>query len=153
MTLEKGKEQGKEKLKAKFGPSFVVDLEHWHYDTFRATPRDRTQEKQLFSFVLDSKGEAVEVKLADSPDTDLVFRRIDDGKDKTPVIALGQEELKKFVGKYELKNPPVEISIELVGGKLKAIMPGSPAPWHWRRSSRPASRWRTARPVSSPTSM
>ena len=38
-----------------------------------------------------------------------------------------EDELKKFVGKYELKSPPLEISIELVSGKLKAMVPGQPA--------------------------
>ena len=35
-------------------------------------------------------------------------------------------DLTKFAGKYEAKVPPIEISIEIVGGLLKAIVPGQP---------------------------
>jgi CubicO group peptidase (beta-lactamase class C family) len=125
VTLEKGKEKGKDKLKGQFGP-FAAELEHWNYDTFRAIPRDRTQEKQLFTFTLDAKGKVAQLRQGEDPNSDLVFKRVEDSKDKTPVIALSEDELKKFAGKYELKSPPVEISIELVGGKLKAIVPGAP---------------------------
>jgi hypothetical protein len=41
-------------------------------------------------------------------------------------ISLSEDELKKFLGTYELKNPPVEVSIEMVGGKLKGVLPGQP---------------------------
>ncbi len=41
-------------------------------------------------------------------------------------VSLSEEELKKFAGKYELKTPPVEVSVEIVGGKLKAVVPGQP---------------------------
>jgi CubicO group peptidase (beta-lactamase class C family) len=126
VTLEKSKEKGTEKLKGQFGPSFVAELEHWNYDTFRTIPRDRTQGKQLVTFTLDAKGKVSHLRQGDDPNTDLVFKRVEDAKDKTPVILLSEDELKKFVGKYELKNPPVEVSIELVGGKLKAIVPGAP---------------------------
>jgi CubicO group peptidase (beta-lactamase class C family) len=127
VTLEKNgeKDKSKQKLVVRFSSPFTGELEHWNYDTFRLIPGDRTQEKQLVTFTLDAKGKVAEVKLADAPDTDLVFKRTAD-KDKTPVIAMSENELKKFAGKYELKEPPVEISIELVGGKLKAMLPGTP---------------------------
>jgi hypothetical protein len=44
----------------------------------------------------------------------------------TAAISLSEEELKKFAGKYESKAPPVVVSIEIVGGKLKAMVPGQP---------------------------
>jgi hypothetical protein len=30
------------------------------------------------------------------------------------------------MGKYESKTPPIEISIEMLGGKLKGVIPGQP---------------------------
>ncbi|HET6891657.1 MAG TPA: hypothetical protein VFH31_11190, partial [Pyrinomonadaceae bacterium] len=33
---------------------------------------------------------------------------------------------KKFGGKYESKSPPLEVSLEIVAGKLKLVVPGQP---------------------------
>jgi CubicO group peptidase (beta-lactamase class C family) len=44
------------KLVLKRGPYFTGDLEHWHYDTFRVTWRDRHQGKGFISFRLNSQG-------------------------------------------------------------------------------------------------
>jgi hypothetical protein len=41
-------------------------------------------------------------------------------------ITLGEADLQKFVGKYALEAPPLEISIELGGNSLKAMVPGQP---------------------------
>jgi hypothetical protein len=38
-----------------------------------------------------------------------------------------EAELSKFVGVYELKTPPLEVSIEMLGGKLKSVIPGQPS--------------------------
>jgi hypothetical protein len=49
--------------------------------------------------------------------------------DKTPTVApvtLTEADLRKFTGRYELKSPQLELSVELVGGKLKAVIPGQP---------------------------
>ena len=37
-----------------------------------------------------------------------------------------EADLKKFVGKYALETPSLEVSIELVGNTLKANVPGQP---------------------------
>ncbi|MEM6647323.1 MAG: serine hydrolase [Bacteroidota bacterium] len=39
------------------GPEFVGDLTHWHYDTFRATWRDRYMGRDMLTFRFDSSGE------------------------------------------------------------------------------------------------
>lgn len=44
----------------------------------------------------------------------------------TAAVALSEADLKKFAGKYELRTSPVEVSVEIVGGKLKASVPGQP---------------------------
>jgi len=44
------------KLTAQFGPNYTGDLEHWHYDVFRITWRDRTQGKGFVSFRLNRQG-------------------------------------------------------------------------------------------------
>ena len=37
-----------------------------------------------------------------------------------------EEEVKNYLGAYEVKAPPLEISIEMIGGKLKGVIPGQP---------------------------
>src|SRR5262249_6527578 len=111
------------KLVLHFGPAFIGDLEHWHYDTFRATWRDPTVSKSLVTFALDSKGQIAEVKGSLHDDSELTFKRSADVA-TTAGIKLTEEELQKFVGTYELKQPPLEVSVEVVGGKLKVVISG-----------------------------
>ena len=44
------------KLKVQFGPNFTGELEHWNYDTFRVTWRDKMQGKGFVSFKLNRQG-------------------------------------------------------------------------------------------------
>jgi hypothetical protein len=37
---------------------------------------------------------------------------------------MSEADLKKFVGKYAAEAAPFEVNIEIVGGKLKATLPG-----------------------------
>jgi CubicO group peptidase (beta-lactamase class C family) len=41
------------------GPAHVTDLEHWHFDTFRARWRDRQLGQGFVTFALDASGEPV----------------------------------------------------------------------------------------------
>jgi hypothetical protein len=45
------------RLTVNAGRSFVADLEHWHYDTFRATWSDRTLGRSFVTFGLNARGE------------------------------------------------------------------------------------------------
>jgi len=110
------------KLVVRYGAAFTGDLEHWHYDTFQTAWRDRTLGKGLVTFTLNSQGKVEAIKIPNLAD----FKR---APDKAPAVAgvtLSEADLKKFTGRYELKAPPLEISVELVGGKLKAVIPGQP---------------------------
>jgi CubicO group peptidase (beta-lactamase class C family) len=113
----------KDKLVLRYGPAFVGDLEHWHYDTFRATWNARHLPKAFVTFRLDEKAKVEEVKVAATGLGDLTLKRAPDRGAKTPAITLSKEELRKFVGKYECKSPPVDVSVELVGDKLKVVGP------------------------------
>jgi CubicO group peptidase (beta-lactamase class C family) len=116
----------KDKLVIRYGTAFVGDAEHWHYNTFRVTWKDRVLDKNLVSFRLDAHGKVAEVRLALNPGEELVAKKATGG-DAAPAITLTEEELRKFAGAYELKTPPLEVSVELVGGKLKLSVPGQPA--------------------------
>jgi uncharacterized protein DUF3471/beta-lactamase family protein len=108
------------KLVTQFGPNFSGDLEHWNYDTFRVTWRDRMQGKGFISFRLDKQGKVNEMEIENIAD----FKRAR-AKDAAPAIALSEIALKKFTGRYALE-PALEISIELIGNSLKANVPGQP---------------------------
>jgi len=116
----------KDKLVLHFGPSFVGDLEHWNYDTFRITWRDGHTPKGFVTFRLTPKAKVEELKFEVAGMGDWVAERAQD-KDATPAITLSKEELRKFVGKYESKAPPLEVSIEMVGDRLKGVAAGLPA--------------------------
>ena len=113
------------KLGMRFGPSFTSGLEHWHYDTFQAKFVAAGGAKVLISFALNAQGK-VETLTFNLPGVaEYPFKRAADTA-TTASVSLGEEELRKFAGKYELKTPPVEVSVEIVAGKLKATVPGQP---------------------------
>ena len=113
------------KLKLRFGPAFVSELEHWHYDTFRANFRGAVASKAFVTFSLGLQGKVENLTLNLPGVTDYPFKRAPETETATP-ISMNAEELKKFVGKYESKAPPLELSVEMVGDKLKAVVPGQP---------------------------
>ena len=113
------------KLGMRFGPSFTSGLEHWHYDTFQAKFVAAGGAKVFMSFALNAQGKAETLTLNLPGVAEYPFKRAADTA-TTASVSLGEEELKKFAGKYELKTPPVEVSVEIVGGKLKAMVPGQP---------------------------
>ncbi len=104
-------------------PGFVGDLDHWNYDTFQVTWRARSLGKAFVTFTLNSRGQVDEMKL---PTLEISFKRGPDPADTTAAVKLSEADLSKFAGKYEAKVPPIEISLEMVGGLLKAVVPGQP---------------------------
>lgn len=64
------------KLKVRFGPAFVSELEHWHYDTFRAAFRGAGVSKAFVTFGLNAQGKSDEVTLEIAPD--YPFKRVPD---------------------------------------------------------------------------
>jgi len=113
------------KLVLRYGGAMTGDLDHWHYDTFQAKMRDPMLGKVLVTFTLGADGKVTEVKLG-APGIADPFKRAPDKTEAAPAVAMTEEDLKKFVGRYELKAPPLELSIEMIGGKLKGVVPGQP---------------------------
>ena len=114
-----------DKLNVRFGPAFVSELEHWHYDTFRAKFRAAGETQAFVTFSLDAQGKSDEVTLEIAPD--YPFKRAPDVADTKSTAALTEAELKTFAGAFESKAPPIELSVEIIGGKLKVVLPGQPA--------------------------
>jgi CubicO group peptidase (beta-lactamase class C family) len=114
------------KLVAQFSPAFTGDLEHWHYDTFQAKWRNPLISKTLVSFTINEQAEASQVRLAVPGVSDMVFRRVAEKAKPVAAVAMSEAEMKKFTGVFALATPPIEVTIEVVGGKLKATVPGQP---------------------------
>lgn len=110
------------KLVTRFGPNFTGDLEHWHYDTFRVIWRDRMQGKGFISFKLNTQGKVETISIENISE----FTRAPEKPEAAAGLTLSEADLAKFVGKYALEAPPLELSIELIGGSLKANVPGQP---------------------------
>ena len=51
------------KLLLSYGGESDGELEHWHYDTFRATYQDKAIEPQLITFELDAAGKVAALEL------------------------------------------------------------------------------------------
>jgi CubicO group peptidase (beta-lactamase class C family) len=114
------------KLKLRFGLAFTGDMEHWHYDTFRAKFVAAGGSNAFVTFALNAQGKIETLTLNLPGVAEYPFKRAAAETTATAAVSLSEEELKKFAGKYEMKTPPVEVSIEMVGGKLKAMVPGQP---------------------------
>ena len=114
------------KLGVRFGPAFTGGLEHWHYDTFRAKFVAAGGANAFMTFALNAQGKVETLTLNLPGVAEYPFKRAQRTRPATAAVSLSEEELKKFAGKYESKTPPVEVSVEIVGGKLKAIVPGQP---------------------------
>jgi hypothetical protein len=105
---------------------FTLPLEHWHYDTFRAKFVGAGAATAFITFALNAQGKIENLTLNLPGIAEYPFKRSAETPAGTASVSLSEAELQKFAGKYELKTPPVEMSVELVGGKLKATVPGQP---------------------------
>lgn len=114
------------KLVVDYSPAMSGELEHWHFDTFRAALRERHLGKAFVTFALNSSGKVDEMKFNIPNAADIAFKRAPEKAEEVASVAMSEEELKKYMGKYESKTPPIEISIEMLGGKLKGVIPGQP---------------------------
>ncbi|HSL72380.1 MAG TPA: serine hydrolase [Longimicrobiales bacterium] len=57
------------------GPAFNAQLEHWHYDTFRATWADPVLGRSMVTFVLDAQGRPATLKVEGLADFERQFPR------------------------------------------------------------------------------
>jgi len=112
-------------LGVRFGPAFNGGLEHWHYDTFRAKFVAAGVSYAYLTFALNAQGKIENLTLNLPGVAEYPFKRVPETA-SSAAVSLSEEELKKFAGKYESKTPPIEVSLEIVGGKLKAVVPSQP---------------------------
>jgi CubicO group peptidase (beta-lactamase class C family) len=103
--------------------SFAGELSHWHYDTFEVTWREKNLGKTMLNFTLDAQGKVETMRL---PELQMSYKRSVEAAPAAAGVAMSEADLKRYVGKYVMEAAPIEISIEIVGGKLKAVVPGQP---------------------------
>ncbi len=113
-----------DKLTLRFGPAWNSDLEHWHYDTFRAKfGGGAGVTNATVTFALDAQGKADTVTLGMPGVSDYPFKRV---AEPPRTVAATEADLRKFVGTYALAAPALEMSVEMVGSELKLNIPGQP---------------------------
>jgi CubicO group peptidase (beta-lactamase class C family) len=114
------------KLMLKYAGAFNGTLEHWHYDTFKATMTNESFGTALVNFNLDAQGKISDLKINTPAASDLVFKRAPEKAKEVVAVSMSEADLKKYLGKYASAAPPIEVSVEMVGGQLKGIIPGQP---------------------------
>lgn len=68
------------KLNLRFGPAFTGDLEHWHYDTFRARFITSGEAKIFVTFALNAQGKLDTLTLGMPGMADYPFKRVAESK-------------------------------------------------------------------------
>lgn len=68
------------KLNLRFGPAFTGDLEHWHYDTFRARLGAAGETKVFVTFALNAQGKLDTLTLGMPGMAEYPFKRVAESK-------------------------------------------------------------------------
>lgn len=110
------------KLQARFGIHFDGDLEHWHYDTFRANWNARHRGRTMVTFALDADGK---VRSLDFEGIG-TFNRKPDAPDTTRRVVLAASDAAKLTGTFVSQTPALSIEVAWVDGQLKLTIPGQP---------------------------
>ena len=105
------------------GPSFTGDLEHWHFDTFRANWRDRSLGRTFVTFRLGSSGKPEELAM-DLGGAPTNFKRRQDTADTTAGVTLASADVRKYLGTFQSTAPPIAITVEEVAGRMRVTLPG-----------------------------
>jgi CubicO group peptidase (beta-lactamase class C family) len=104
------------------GPAFQGDLEHWHYNTFRARYRDRSLGRAFVNFTIgaDAKVMALQAEMGGGT---IEFARADK-VDTIPAVRLSEAEMRAFAGSFRSQTPALTIEVTLVDGGLRLTIPG-----------------------------
>lgn len=106
-------------LKSRFN-SFNMAMEHWHYDVFRAVVEDDPDQKFLFTFYSNDKGDIDRLEVPmDLNVKPIVFTRKAGAEMSDPKF------LAQFVGEYDLNGQNVAVAIK-GENMLTVTVPGQP---------------------------
>lgn len=109
-------------LRLKYGTMFDGELEHWHFDTFRATWKERTMGRSFVTFALDADGKVKNVEVEGLA----TFGRKPDAPDTTRKIVLAASDAAKLTGTYVSQVPALTVDVAWADGKLTLTVPGQP---------------------------
>lgn len=109
-------------LRVTYGTMFDGELEHWHFDTFRANWKAKNMGRSMLTFALDADGK---VKTLDFEGM-ATFGRKPDAADTTRKIVLAASEAGKLTGTFVSHTPALSIEVAYVDGSLKLTVPGQP---------------------------
>ncbi|MEX2154372.1 MAG: serine hydrolase [Gemmatimonadaceae bacterium] len=109
-------------LRAMYGTMFDGELEHWHFNTFRATWKALGVGRSFLTFALDADGQVRGLDL----DGVTSFNRKPDAADTTRKIVLAASEAGKLTGTFVSQTPALTIEVAYVDGTLKLTVPGQP---------------------------
>ncbi len=110
------------RLVVKYGSAFRGSLEHWHYDTFRARWQDPQLGRTFVTFAVGPEGKTREMQIENVAD----FKRAPERADSAPTLAMSEAGMAKYAGTFESKSPPLTVDVQIIGGSLKATVPGQP---------------------------
>jgi hypothetical protein len=110
------------KLQMSYGTSFDGELEHWHFDTFRASWRNRALGRAFATFALDADGKVKGVDVEGIG----TFSRKPDAPDTTRKIVLAASDAVKLTGAFVSETPAMTIEVSYADGALKLTVPGQP---------------------------
>ena len=105
-----------------YGKYFDGELEHWHYDTFRAIWKERMLGKTFVTFALDADGR---VKSADVEGM-TTFNRRPDAADTVTRVVLAASDAAKLTGAFTSQTPALTVEVSYTDGALRLTVPGQP---------------------------
>lgn len=108
-------------LKMSYGTAFDGELEHWHYDTFRAKWDNHALGRVLVTFALGADGKVTSLEFEGIG----AFNRRPDVADTTRKIALAATDAGKLTGTFVSETPALTIDVTY-DGELKLTVPGQP---------------------------
>jgi CubicO group peptidase (beta-lactamase class C family) len=108
-------------LRMSYGTSFDGELEHWHFDTFRAKWQNRAIGPNFVTFALGADGKVRSVDFEGIG----TFNRKPDAADTTRKVVLAASEAGKLTGTFVSETPALSINVAY-DGELKLTVPGQP---------------------------
>jgi CubicO group peptidase (beta-lactamase class C family) len=108
-------------LRMTYGKSYDGELEHWHYDTFRANWNSRALGKTFITFALGADGKVRSVDFEGIG----TFGRKPDAPDTSRKIMLAATDAGKLTGTFVSETPALQIEVAY-DGELKLTVPGQP---------------------------
>jgi len=109
-------------LRVTYGTMFDGELEHWHFDTFRATWKARNMGRTFLTFALGNDGKVKSLEF-EGMDT---FDRKPEQADTTRKVVLAASDAAKLTGTFVSQTPAIAIEVKYENGELQLTVPGQP---------------------------